>query len=1030
MKRFIYSHKRMHRGFLNAFAALTVFLLIAQTICNTWRSTVDAAFGVETGTINLSSDKKDYQYLSSYDTAADAAAAEKELAIKLQEEGSVLLKGSPSTLQVAGDKKVTLFGMRSYMAQYGGSIGSTVSKAETIRLDQALEESGFSVNPQMVKFYQGLVNTYAPGHADGGNCTDEEKGYLINEVPQSEYTAEATGDFSGYKDAAILVLGRDAGESSCMYPGERGTMTNATTGENEFSESTSGNVLGLSDDERDLLHYVEKQGFDKVIVLLNSVNTMEVQEIEDDAAVDAMMWIGTPGCFGFLGVANLLSGQAIPSGHLADTYAVDTAKSAAAQNYGIYTFSNEADIDSTYNSNMELRSNWYLVETEGIYIGYKYYETRYYDTVRNQGNASTAAHNETANGSRTWNYDDEVTYPFGYGIEGSTFSEELIDSEIDWTGDTESTVLVKVTNTGDTAAKHVVELFVQSPYTDYDKENGVEKSAIQLVGYGKTGDETDSYLKPGDSEEVRITFNVRDFASYDKNFTHDDTSGAYRLEAGNYYFASGNGSHDAVKNVIVAQDASLREDAGPMMTESGFVFTNTLNEDVNITKSVDGGMVGNHFDEADLNQMNCGTEVTYLTRNDWADTFPTAVTGVTATEEMIYQLRNATADLEAADAAAGDVDTTFGTAETKAYELKGLDYDDPLWEELISSTDLDNLLDVCMGQWTINEGTIMPRMYPSDSPLGFITAYGARNAHGIYYLEEDDEGYGYQDNIYCSPVVVASSFSHEMAKQMGNQVGEDGIWSGITCWYGPGLNIHRTPYNGRNIEYYSEDSILTGIMASDVVTAYQSKGGIATVKHFAFNDQEANRDGIAVFFEEQGGRENELRGFQLALEGENGAKSIMTGFNRIGCTFSSANVDFITGLVRDEWNYNGYVITDSTKSGKYMDGVECLLAGTDMMLGGYTHYGAGKDWPEFDANEVLNHPALVKALRESYHRYAYLSLNSTSGDGLTKDSRSGSMPVWEICLWLSIAVSGFLALISLIFYILASKQMQDKGGAR
>lgn len=1027
MKGFILKHPRFFRGMTNVFAAFLVLVMGIYTICLTWRGNVDSFFGVTSGAVRLSTDKEDYTYQSRFDTASESIESEKNLGIRIQQEGSVLLKGTPEDLKVEGELGVTLFGMRSYMSQFGSTIGSTVSKKadERIKLEDALSDRGFSVNPQMTAFYKELVNEYVPLPADSGNNTKEEKGAVINEVPQSMYTSDKTGDFSGYKDAAVIVLGRDAGESSSFYPGENGLGN-----PDEFSQSPTGNILSLSDDERDLIHYVEQQGFDKVIVLLNSVCTMEIQELKEDSGVDSILWIGTPGCYGFYGVADLLKGTVSPSGHLSDTYAVDTSKSPAVQNYGVYNFTNGAEIDPTASGDaptFALRSNWYVAETEGIYVGYKYYETRYYDSVMGQGNASFAAHNETADGGTVWNYDEEVSYPFGYGIEGSEFKEELISVEIDWSGENDSTVAIRVENTGNTAAKHVVQLYVQNPYTEYDRENGVEKSAIQLIGYGKTGDSENTLLEPGDSEEVVITFNARDFASYDDTFTHDGVTGAYRLEAGDYYFATGNGAHDALQSVIKAQDPSKLTQVQP----TGITpLVESLEKDVDFTKGNGDSLVQNRFEDADINQLNCGTTVTYLSRSDWSGTFPTEVTELTATPEMIKYLRNKTLDLEAANAETGETDFIFGEHNgANSYDMKGItDFEDPVFEEIIQATALENVLSSIMGSVVTDENTFTPRPYPSDSPLGYIVPYGSYNSSGIYALNEGDEGYGYEPNVFCSATVTASTYSHRLAEEQGMQMADDGFWTGVNWWFGPGLNLHRTPYNGRNIEYYSEDSVLSGCMAADIITAYQDMGMIAGVKHLAFNDQEANRDGIAVFFDEQGGRENELRSFEYALV-KAGTKSVMTGFNRIGCTFSSADEDLVTGLMREEWGYNGFILTDSTKSADYMIADECLMAGTNMMLGGFTHYGSGKEWENINPVTLEDNPALAEAIKDAYHYYLYTLADSAVLNGISEESAASGMVIWEKMLMGIIGTFGTLTIICLICTVYSGmKQNRRKEG--
>ena len=459
---------RLYRGLGSIFLAVAVLFSVAASVATAWAGKVDELLGTSKTGIERSLDPADYRYQSDFTNPSDLVTAEIAYATRVSAEGSVALKGQPAI----DGSKVTLFGMRSgSKMQFGGSMGELIEASQAVTLSEALTKEGFEVNPAMVQFYQDREATYAPTQASGGNVISsyENQGAKIGEVPVSELDASLLGN---YKDAAIIVFGRDAGESACFYPGANGLSEPA-----EFTDSPTGNILSLSNDERDLVNWVKEQGFGKIVVLLNSGTSMEIEELKQDEAVDAILWIGNPGCYGTYGIAQLLKGSVLPSGHLPDTWAVNSALSPAAQNYGIYVFDNADDIETTNNNG--LRSSWYLVQLEGIYQGYKYYETRYFDTLANQGNAAKAAKGQSVDGA-TWEYDREVSYGFGYGVEGSTFSEEITSTNIAWSGETESTVTVKVTNTGSVPAKHAVQLYVSVPYTDRDRTNGIEKSAIQL----------------------------------------------------------------------------------------------------------------------------------------------------------------------------------------------------------------------------------------------------------------------------------------------------------------------------------------------------------------------------------------------------------------------------------------------------------------------------------------------------------------------------------------------------------------------
>ena len=1006
--------KKSHifRGLTSIFLALLVLVSIVAQVASNWAGRVNELLGITGSTIERSSDPSDYAFLSSFENASELIDAEIALNTRLAAEGSVVLKGTPAL----GGTKVTLFGMRSGAnMQFGGSMGELTDKSNIVTLAEAMEANGFSVNPDFVQFYADKAGTYAPGRASGGNIVSsyEGQGAAVNEVPIGEYSNSMIGD---YTDAAVVVLGRDAGESACFYPGLNG-LANAA----EFSSSPTRNILSLSDDERALLTWVKNQGFSKIVVLLNSASAMEIEELKTDAAIHCIMWIGNPGAYGTYGIAKLLSGEVLPSGHLPDTFAVNSAKSPAAQNYGIYTFANVNDIETT--TNHALRGEWYVVEAEGIYTGYKYYETRYFDSILGQGSASMALKGETANGGSVWSYDNEVSYSFGYGVEGSTFSEEITGANIDWGGETDSTVTVKVTNTGSVAAKHVVQLYVSVPYTDNDKRSGVEKAAIQLVGYAKTGEaQEQSYkdvvlLAPGDSEELTITFNVQDFYSYDSTYAHDGVTGAYVLAHGDYYFATGNGAHDAVQAVL----REMRPALGLQAT--GMVHVESLDADVPFTES-NGVLIQNQLEQGDLNYWNTGTTVTYLTRNDWANTFPESIDSITATAEMITYLRNATYDAAAALAAYdGPTEFTYGANHgVKVVDLAGKDYDDPLYEQVLEEMTLQELVNQYLAFRVEIASIALPMENLADSPLGIIGTVGQRNGGSIYEVSSNDPAYGHYTNVYVGAPVVAATFSPFLQEEEGKLIGDDCLWTGYTTWYGPGLNLHRTPYNGRNVGYYSEDAVLTGRAATYVHHGLSTKGVVTNAKHFAFNDQETNRDGIAVFLSEQAARENELRGFQIPAR-DGSMKGIMSAFNRIGVTHVAAHTGLMNGILRGEWGWKGYLITDSVKSAQYFLPRETLLAGNDMMLGGSNN---GAAW-SFTAESVGSDPVLQAGIRESFHRKLYFYANSILLNGITPDAEvAGGMVWWEATLLAATIVTaiGFAASAALFIVFVRKERRQ------
>ena len=994
---------RLFRGLASIFLAIAILFSVAASVATAWAGKVDELLGTSKSGIERTLDPNDYRYQSDYSNPGDLIAAEIGYATRVSAEGSVALKGLPA---ISGTK-VTLFGMRSgNKMQFGGTMGELVEASQCVTLADALTAEGFSVNPDMIQFYADMEANYAPTKSSGGNVVSsyEGQGAKIGEVPVSEYDAGRIGD---YKDAAVIVLGRDAGESACFYPGAKGLSDPS-----EFTNSPTGNIFSLSNEERDLVNFVKEQGFSKIVVLLNSGTAMEIDELKQDDAIDSILWIGNPGCYGTYGIAKLLKGTVLPSGHLPDTFAVNTALSPAAQNLGIYVFANESEIETTNNN--ALRASWYLVEPEGIYTGYKYYETRYFDVFMKQGNAEKAAAGQSTNGS-SWEYDREVSYSFGWGVEGSTFSEEITGLNIDWTGKTESTAMVKVTNTGDVAAKHAVQLYVSVPYTEHDKANGIEKSAIQLIGYAKTGEANENtyedvvLLNPGESETVTITFNAEDFYSYDKTYAHDGVTGAWALEAGDYYFATGNGAHDALNAVLQA--------LGVNIASSGTSVRETVASDAYITEGANDTVIQNRLDCADLNTY--GIARTYLSRNDWLNTFPKSVDSLTATAEMITLLRNATYDPEAEKAAyTGPESFTYGADNgLTAASLIGLDYDDPLYDQVLDELSLDDLIKQYIAYLEEIEEIAMPVESRADSPLGIIGYIGQRSK-GIYTVDQDDPAYKHYTDVYQAGPVIAATFSPLLQYESGRLVGNDGLWTGYEVWFAPGMNIHRTPYNGRNICYYSEDPVLTGNTGAYVHKALNKYGMVTNVKHFAFNDQETNRDGLAVFLNEQAARENELRGFYIGIR-DGGIKGFMSAFNRIGCTHVGASKELMNGILRGEWGWKGFMMTDSVKSSSYFLPREDAAAGNDQMLGGSNN---GKVW-NMNEDEVKKDIVLQANLRESYHRKLYAHVNSAVMNGIKADTAAkGGQAAWltalQAVMWIGFA--GFAAFIAL--YVLAERK--------
>ena len=531
---------RVFRGLTTVTSSVLALSIAAGPVINIFRTDIDKFLGTHSTAVVTDESAEDdlYTYKSDYTSTTDLLHAISDLGERMEEEGAVLLKNN-GALPLTKDEtqKVSLLGFSSYYPVQGGDMGSSLventgTDADTVDFVKALAARGWKINPTLQSLYEALLPTFSTevetwgGTATYSHITAPSIGGTFASKEPSQKAMD--GQDSSWKDSLkdnnvmIVTLARSGSENGSYLPGEEGVDSSQNLNQTD--------PLGLSDDERDLIAAAvdaKKANGGKVIVLLNNSSAMEVQEIEDNEGVDAIMQIGLPGGYGFYGVADLLSGDANPSGHLTDTYATDASDSPAAQNYGDFEYTN-ADPSISMNSE--------VVEAEGIYTGYKYYETRYEDEVLGQGNADSAT---GSTDGQAWDYSKEVTYPFGYGLSYTTFSQTLDSVDVDLTGNV--TAKITVTNTGSVAGKDVVQLYVSTPYTDYDIEHGVEKAGVQLLDYAKT-----DVLDPGASQTVTIEADPQYMASWDSTAANAlGTTGDYILDAGDYYFAIGNGAHEA-----------------------------------------------------------------------------------------------------------------------------------------------------------------------------------------------------------------------------------------------------------------------------------------------------------------------------------------------------------------------------------------------------------------------------------------------------------------------------------------------------
>ena len=805
----------------------------------------------------------------------------------------------------------------------------------------------------------------------------------------------------------LVTIGRSSTENGTYLPGVDGVDASQDLNQTD--------PLGLSDDERDLINAAveaKENNGGKVIVMLNNANAMEIDEIKNNDGVDAIMEIGFPGGYGFYGVADILSGEANPSGHLTDTYAVTNANSPAAQNFGNYEWTNA---DPSVNINAE------EVEAEDIYTGYKYYETRYADTVLGQGNADATVGSSTG---KAWNYDDEVSYPFGYGLSYTTFEQTLKSVDVDLANRT-VTAEVDVKNTGDVAGKDVVQLYTSVPYTDYDVENKVEKSAVQLLDYEKT-----DMIEPGESQTVTITADAQDMASWDSSCENEaGTTGNWILDNGTYYFTVGNGAHEAVNNVLAAQDQDVEGNKDNVQTWELGDFDSS-----SFAVTLNGTPVENQLQDADLNNWMEDT-VTYLSRNDWEGTWPEAYKDLTATDEMISTMADDYSDIEAN----GDPSSvTFGADNGMTLaNMKGVeDITDERWSTLMDQLTLEEcLIRTGLGGTStkVIESITSPEAIQNDGPNGFnsypLGQYANSDAStgDPCVIAKDDPNRDYKMGVMANETVIGQTFSKQLAAEWGKAVGNYSLWANTAIWWGVGTNLHRTPYNARNHEYFSEDAVLTAGQGAAIIKAGHDYGVLIAPKHLAFNDTEINRTGIAEFMTEQAARENELRGTQSCIEDAN-ALAVMTTYNRVGCVTSNAHTGLLLNILHKEWGFKGLMSEDFIQDPAYTKIHMAVHNGVTMTCntGDNTMAAVEAVWPYWSVENASQSEELLTDLKQAMLYQNYALANSNAMDGMSTSTHIEKLNTWYDNLITGLRIGfGVLTVLCAAMYLLGLKKKEQ-----
>ena len=914
-------------------------------------------------------------------------AAEQAYTRKAGAEGFVLLYNNTENgkgLPVAAGSKLSLFSASSVDLLAGGT-GSGVS---TISSDMrtALTEQGFSVNESLWKFYSDNHSTYTRG--GGAIMYGGAEDWSINEAPISAIPQEAKDEAVG--TTPVFFIARTGGEGRDLgrYMGDW----------TDIEEDKDKHYLEPDSVELGVIQYLN-DNFDNVIIVVNTNNAFELGWVKDYENITAVLWAPGAGGDTCRSIADVLGGNVNPSGHLVDTFAYDAFSSPAMQNMGdMMLVNNGQDVEAG------------VFYDEGIYVGYKYYETRYFDKMLQQGNAGD------------YDYSQVVQYPFGYGLSYTTFEwSDFTMSDMDANGDIQ--IQVTVTNTGDVTGRDVVQVYLNAPYTEYDRTNHIEKSSVSLVGFEKTDD-----LEPGASETVTITVNQKDFISYD-----DVNAKTYILEAGDYLLTAAPNAHAANNNFLAY--AGHETDGLFGQPDADFVgkwtYTYLDNNGVdNQTYSVSltGVTVTNQFDHASYDELTPRDQ--YLTRQDWVGTFPTTHGNQDSQRKSQYSEKNGyTWEVEVSDTIRDAIKAKGASAslnpmteeeaasmagvygqdgDLELIDFRGRDFDEVEaeggWDALINQmevTELETIIRNGGYQTLMSVNMGKPRAIDYDGPSGL-------NEGGITH-----EPYSI---TYPCATNLAASWDRENSYLHGYYVGEDalaadGNWGDhtyigiISGWYAPAMNIHRTPFAGRNFEYYSEDGFMSGELALQAATACAEKGVYAYIKHFALNDQEDHRSHVATFANEQAIREIYLKPFQTCIEERPmttimvqqydeatdsftqteaeipAVMAVMSSFNRVGCTWSGGDYNLLTGVLRNEWGFDGTIITDYDGGG-VMDTEQCIRAGGDLKLTGF----------EVDAPMDPTNPATQYFARQAIKHILYTTVNSNAMNGIVHGVAVEALP--------------------------------------
>lgn len=855
-------------------------------------------------------------------TLSDATVSKaNELAKDVQSEAVTLLKNDDSNLPLSG-KKVNVFGWGSTNPVYGGTGSGSMSKQyKTVSLLDGMKQAGLKTNTELSKLY----TDYRKDRPEVGMFAQD---WTLPEVPAKQYSDKLVSDAKDFSDEAVVVLTRVGGEGADLPTDMKAkgiTYKNNSKDYDDFQKGES--FLQLSKTERDMIDLVTSN-FKKVTLVYNGANTFQFDFLNDYPQIQSVVWCPPAGQTGFSALGEVLAGETNPSGKTSDTFLKDLTKSVSYNNFGKFEYTNMADKAAKYKGftgDDVTAIPGFVNYSEGIYVGYKFYET--------------------ASDEGLINYDDTVAFPFGYGLSYTSFDQKL--DSVKYKGG-KVTVTATVTNTGDKAGKDVVEVYYNPPYTD----GGIEKASKNLAGFEKTKE-----LQPGESQKVTVKFDDDDMASYDYKGAK-----AYVLEKGDYDISIQSDSHHVIDHKAITVKDTVTYDSD----------SNTHNGDKTVAT--------NQFDDV-------AGDVTYLSRADHFANYKEATAAPTnfkmsdKARETFYN--NSNYDPKKFDKDSDKMPTTGAKNGLKLSDMYGKDYDDADWDKLLDQLtfdDMDNL---------IANGGYGTQAVKSVGKIQLTDADGPAS------LNNNFTGVG--SIGFPASTAFACTWNKDLAKQFGEMIGDMAHDMHVAGWYAPAMNIHRNAFSGRTFEYFSEDSLLSGVMASSEISGAKSKGVYSFMKHFALNDQETKRtEMLCTWTNEQAMREIYLKPFEMSVK-EGGAQAVMSSFNYIGNTYAGADSALLQTVLRGEWGFKGFVLTDYFGGLGYQNADQEVRAGNDSMLA---------------TTKITNHitdksATSVKAMRQAAHNILYTAANSWQ---YANGEPKVATPIWKTAMYVAWGVVAVLVI--------------------